>query len=1006
MTLKVFISPQFNTPDTGEGGIRRVIEAQIKHLPKFGVEVTGRLDEADLTIGHATSIVRRNGKPYIACCHGLMWKDYFKERWAHEINGGVVASMLQADAITVPSQWVRQALTRGIMRRPRVIYHGVDFDQWQHRKQNKGYILWNKGRADKVSDPDDMQRVASMMVDQQFVSTFGTDTDNVNIIGRIPAPKMKEYIQRAGVYLALPRETFGIGILEAMASGVPIAGWRYGGQQEIVVEGETGYLADPGNYDQLRDCIYKCLAERERLSRNCQEDVRTRWGWEDKIEQYANLFKSVVLQNGNSDMPGLVSVIVTCHNLGRYLSDALSSLLNQTYQNWECLIVDDQSTDNTAEIAKSFATKDRRFQYLRTTHNLKLCGALNYGFEKSKGKYVVNLDADNILPPDALIIQAEALEHDPTVHIVSGDLDLVSDDGSQKREKVWHNKTGFDFRAQFAHINLIHSSSMTRRSVREELGGYRDRYWRAEDAHFWCMAASYGFWIKLCTSESTLIYRMRSDSKSIQERNENPDADGDWTIDFPWRIAGNPSDGARLLRDSKGIPNAGIVPIGAQMQPTINEGFAWNIFHRQDPLVSVIIPVGPGHKRYVIDALDSLMAQDFHDWEAVVINDTGDAWTEIPGAPYANIFTNNTGRRGPATARNLGHTKARGKLLLYLDADDYLMPGSTLRKMVERYTKGDAGYIYTDNVMLSADIKSGRLDRRSEFNQNEWRAQSSVTILIAKADIMRFGGFDEYIRDWEEWELFLRMQVGGVCGVYLPIVGFFYRFTTGTQRDKSAQFGKQEIYPFLKQRYQDYFDGVKQMSQCCGGNGDAVLEAKAAIERSYQINEGMAGVSRVEYQERVQQQSGITPQWVRMEFINQERRGSVTYFGKDNRQYRGGYNDHDRYADVHPSDVQKLEVTGHWRVIHVQAEKVEDVVIEPESIEIPEIAMPLQMTEGIDFASGEDSTRVAVVSSEGEVLEVFNSVEKALMKDKKNRVSKTGKKINKSKRVSKHGKRI
>lgn len=991
MTLKIFITPQFNAPDTGEGGIRRVIEAQIKHLPKFGVEVTGRLDEADLTIGHAGNIVRRNGKPYIACCHGMMWKDYFVEKWAHEVNGGVVSSLVQADAITVPSQWVRQALTRGLMRRPKVIYHGVDFGDWHHKKKNAGYILWNKGRADKVSEPDDMQRVASMMVDRQFVSTFGTDTDNVSIIGRIPAPKMKDYVQRAGVYLALPRETFGIGILEALASGVPVAGWRYGGQQEIIIEGETGYLADPGNYDQLRDCIYKCIAERDRLSKNCMEDARTRWAWEDKIESYAELFKSVTKGvHGQEHSRGLVSVIVTCHNLGRYLSDALRSLIDQTYTNWECIIVDDQSADNTAEIAQGFSAKDKRFRYFRTPHNLKLSGALNYGFEQSRGKYVVNLDADNMMPADALRIQAEALDADPSVHIVSGDLDLVSDDGTQKREKIWHNKTDFDFRAQFAHINNIHSSSMMRRSVREELGGYRERYWRAEDAHFWCMAASYGFWIKMCTSESTLIYRMRSDSKSMQERHENPDADGDWTIDFPWRIAGNPADGARLLRDSKGIPNSGIVPIGAQLAPTVNHGFCWNVFHRQNPLVSVIIPVGPGHKRYVIDALDSLMAQDFHDWEAVVINDTGDEWDEIPGAPYANVFQNDTGRRGPATSRNVGHTKARGKLLLYLDSDDYLMPGSTLRKMVERYAKGDAGYIYTDNVMLSADIKSGRLDRRAAFDQSEWRAQSSVTILIAKADIMRFGGFDEYIRDWEEWEMFLRMQVAGVCGVYLPIVGFFYRFHTGTQRDKSAQFGKQEIYPFLKQRYQDYFDGVKQMAQCCGGNGDAVLEAKAAIERAYQINEGMAGVSRIEHQERVQQQSGITPQWVRMEFINQDRRGSVTYFGHDQRQYRGGYNDHDRYADVHPSDVQKLEVTGHWRVIHVKAEKVEEIVIDPGEIEIPEIAIPVQMTESLDPVP-------EAVQPVIEPVAFFDPVKTGLMVDKK----KTTKKV----RRSKNGKR-
>src|SRR4029077_151462 len=122
------------------------------------------------------------------------------------------------------------------------------------------------------------------------LSTFGRQSANVGIIGAMPYDQMRPLIQQAGVYLATARETFGIGTLEALAAGVPVAGWRYGGQEEIILEGQTGYLAEDGDFDHLAACIRRCLGERERLSRNAVQDIRDRWGWDARIAQYAALF--------------------------------------------------------------------------------------------------------------------------------------------------------------------------------------------------------------------------------------------------------------------------------------------------------------------------------------------------------------------------------------------------------------------------------------------------------------------------------------------------------------------------------------------------------------------------------------------------------------------------------------------------------------------------------------------------------------------------------------------
>lgn len=948
--IKVFIAPQFTNPDNGDGGIRRVVEAQLKYLPDFDIEVVTDIGKADLTVGHGTIKPRRKGVPFISICHGMHWADYKWGLWAHDVNGMVRDALLQADAITVPSIWVHRAITRSLLRNPTIIYHGIDPKEWEHNKRTQGYTLWNKARKDQVSNPKDMQLVAKLLPEIEFRSTVGEDTPNVKIFGVKPADLMKPIIQRASVYLATARETFGIGTLEALASGVPVAGWNYGGQSEIIKHGETGYLAPVGDYDRLAECIRSCYADRDRLSANAVTDIHSRWLWPDKIQQYAELFKRVAL--GESQQKPVVSVIVTCHNLGRYLPQALDSVIQQTLTDWECIIVDDQSTDLTAEIATDYAAKDKRFIYHKTQKNLGLCGALNYGFDKSSGKYIVNLDADNMLTPDALRIQVEALDNDASIHIVCGDLDVVDENGNERREKIWHVKSGFDWRGQLAHINQIHSSSMMRREVRQQTGGYRERYWRAEDAHFWTLATSYGFRAKIVTDYPTMIYRFRGDSKSAHEYNLYPDKDGDWTADFPYRLASNAQDGYRMLKETQGIPNAQAVPFAAQGVPTINSGLCWNVYHHEAPFVSIIIPVGKGHEGLVIDALDSLQSQDFINWEAIVVNDTGGIILNIAGHPYARIITNN-GERSPAIARNLGIKAAKGKLIYFLDADDMLVPGATLRKLIAAYVENDQSYIYSDYIKRQADPTQATLVQMDEYRSVTGKplaAVHSVNILIAKQDLESVGLFDETLGGWEDWDLFCKLSIAGYCGKRLPIPAFIYRFDKGQRREADDR-NRSDLLPKLRSRYNDYDTGIKDMAKCCNGNGDLVLLARQELA----LNQQWMGDSTALYQtsatQKFEQTSGIQDKPVRMEFTG-DRKGGVTYFGKDGRQYTGGNNPSDKYIDAHPSDVEKLEMTGVWRVIQVEPQKIEEPIIQS-MLDLPEFAIQISETISNEFPQPE-----------------------------------------------------
>lgn len=91
-----------------------------------------------------------------------------------------------------------------------------------------------------------------------------------------------------------------------------------------------------------------------------------------------------------------VSVIVPCYNQAQYLDEALQSVFNQTYSNWECIIVNDGSLDNTVEVAKNWVNKDNRFRYFYK-ENGGLSSARNYGLNNATGNWIQFLDSDDIL---------------------------------------------------------------------------------------------------------------------------------------------------------------------------------------------------------------------------------------------------------------------------------------------------------------------------------------------------------------------------------------------------------------------------------------------------------------------------------------------------------------------------------------------------------------------------------------------------------------------------------
>jgi glycosyltransferase involved in cell wall biosynthesis len=122
----------------------------------------------------------------------------------------------------------------------------------------------------------------------------------------------------------------------------------------------------------------------------------------------------------------LVSVIMPAYNAEKYISEAIESVIRQEYTNWELIIVDDGSTDNTAAIIKDYVAKDNRIRYIQQPHHNQ-ARARNNGLSHASGELIAFLDADDIWMPDKLETQVELMHRFP--------LDLTFSDGYFFEEK-------------------------------------------------------------------------------------------------------------------------------------------------------------------------------------------------------------------------------------------------------------------------------------------------------------------------------------------------------------------------------------------------------------------------------------------------------------------------------------------------------------------------------------------------------------------------------------------
>lgn len=852
--MKVLALPHVSEVQNQSHGIARVIESYWRHLPQFDIELAEPdATTYDLKVAHAGIT---GSDCDVAHLHGIYFTaDYNAHEWEWHVNSRVIEACRSAKVITVPSAWVAETFQRDMRLNPHVIPHGIVWQEWQHKEDSQGYVLWNKNRNGiDVCDNSALDILIQRFPKVQFVSTLPTvQTENMlsspmwpgnfRILphgGKTPHIDMKLIVQRSGVYLSLAKETWGIGIIEAMASGIPVLGWDWGGNSFLVQHGINGYLANPNDIDDLCEGLNYCLKHRRILGKNGIELAKG-WTWEKACEKVAGVYRLAM----EEDKPS-VSVVIPVYNKSiEQVERAIKSCIEQTYQPGQIVLVNDGSEMSYNRMA-DLSDKIR----IVNQSNQGVANARNNGISATNSKYICCLDADDWLEPTFLEVCITELKKDRSLGIAYTSLRAHNADGTNGISQ-WPDVFNPNKQLSYPKQNQVPTVCVFRREAWERVAGYKSRYCPngagSEDAALWSAICSIGYNAKKVTDEALFNYS----AEGGQVHGNREYTEMDWLSMYPW------------AKD-------GLHPFASVATPK-----RWSHPVRQydEPVISVIIPVGPGHEQDVTNALDSLEMQHFRKWEVIVVDDTGQITTKddpkagwlIKSYPYARII-NTRGSIGAGKARNLGVSMARAPLLFFLDADDVLVDAHALDKMLTAWNREES-VIYSDYLgkavwdydeakkamaddllgyneklqtavfrKYAVDFDCSKAQRQPEFESASpnmpYYHWCLVSILIPKVWHDEIGGFDESMPTWEDVDYMWRLARYGKCFYRITDALVMYSYHKGYRREASAVNDESSLQSHKRmiQYIKNKYEGLKQVMCNCGQKRQPIqVNSEAAI---------------------------------------------------------------------------------------------------------------------------------------------------------------------------------
>ena len=181
-----------------------------------------------------------------------------------------------------------------------------------------------------------------------------------------------------------------------------------------------------------------------------------------------------------------VSVLIATFNREHFIVETIESVKKQTFTDWEMIIVDDASTDNTERVVKDFIGGDSRIKYFKNKINLGISKSRNRGLSFATGTYVAPLDSDDIwLDENKLAKQVEFLDANPDYALIGGGIMYIDKDSKPIRKTLYPIYDSVIRNIILQYNPFPHSTVMFRRSVALEVGSYGEEYKTCEDYDLW-----------------------------------------------------------------------------------------------------------------------------------------------------------------------------------------------------------------------------------------------------------------------------------------------------------------------------------------------------------------------------------------------------------------------------------------------------------------------------------------------------------------------------------------
>lgn len=476
----------------------------------------------------------------------------------------------------------------------------------------------------------------------------------------------------------------------------------------------------------------------------------------------------------------LLSVIIPTYNYGRFLRQAISSVLEQGVDDIEILVLDNASTDNTFEVMQAYADEPR-VRYLRNLRNVGPRYNVLNGIQMARGRYLSMLMADDYFNPGYLSNLLTRLLERPDVVIGYTAIRWVNEHGqplSMPRHPGYTSEDYTGGRNEFADL-LVHDNYIAPSAAliqREPFLSVCRSDPKLIGAGDWLamlqVAEKYPDFIFM--SEPGVSYRAHSAQFSNGFYSSNsPLADhirlveGVFERNAEDKLQGRELDVAAHLRRRLSLyPSELDSPLGMRVR---------NLCQRLDALAALgksalfsIILTTYNRPDMLKDALSSVGSQTLRDFEVILINDNGEPVEHLLAAyDFPITYIRQGCNRGPAAARNAALRLARGQYVVFLDDDDLFL-SNHLQELAAGLEAHPDSVVYTDAVFVLEKIETGKrieLGREQRYPHGEYSKDRLMvdnyipinTFACPRSVALEVGDFDESLVALEDWDFLMRL---------------------------------------------------------------------------------------------------------------------------------------------------------------------------------------------------------------------------------------------------------